>query len=145
MTIKHVLKYFAKVTIIPILYTYLSGSIILYFDNTPQVSKVFFDDYRTEKLFFTLCSFSYSLCTIPILLNINKNIANNSFLSFLTWFLLPTFLIILTFLKFGDFRKEIANCHFISICVIHLLILTINFISFKKDLKGMDRIHLIAK
>jgi len=135
MRIKQMLKYFALVTIIPITYTYLSSSIILYFDDTPQVSKVFFDNYRTEKQFFTLCSFSFSISAIPILLNINKNIAKNTFLSFFTWFLLPTFFIVWSFLKFGKFNKEIANYHFISICFIHFLLLTLKFISFKKELK----------
>lgn len=130
------LKYFALVTIIPITYTYLSSSIILYFDDTPQVSKFFYDNYRTEKQFFTLSSFSFALSSLPILLNINKSIAKQTFFSFLTWFLLPTFFIIWSFLRFGTFNKEIANYHFISICIMHFLMLTLNFISFKKKLKG---------
>jgi len=130
------IKYFALVTIIPITYTYLSSSIILYFDDTPQVSKVFFDNYRTEKQFFTLFSFSFAISAIPILLNINKNIAKNTFLSFLTWFLLPAVFISWSFFKFGKFSKEIANYHFISICIMHFLLLTLKFISFKKELKG---------
>ena len=88
-----VFKYFVLAAIVPVLYTFLSGLIILAFDDTPQVSEYFSDNYSFFLWLITFYSLLAIVAFLPIFLNKKKAIAANRFLSILTWFLLPILLI----------------------------------------------------
>ncbi len=133
---KNIVKYFLIASIIPVLYTFISGEIILFFDDTQQVSEWFPDNYSFELFVFTVVSFIISLSTLPILLNADENWAKNNIVSFLTWFLFPvSILIIFIYPRNGGETKIIAQYHSLSICLVHLAMLIFSYILFRKKLK----------
>jgi len=113
---------------------FVSGAIILDFDDTVQVSEWFPDNYSFEWILFFIFSIFFSFTTLPILLNLNSKFARNTIYSFLSWFLLPTLMaVFFAYRAMTDkFMKDVAIYHFLSICIIHLFVISIIYIKYKK-------------
>lgn len=134
------IKCFSIAYLVPLGYTLFSGTLIYAFDETPQVSEYFQDDYQFELYFLTLYSFFAIIALAPIFLNVKRSIAENRFLSMTTWFLLPiSSMVLIAYSIFtgNGYHSDLTFFyHTLSIIAVYSVMLYFSFWLFHNDIKN---------